>query len=226
MSYNIAIDGPAGAGKSTVAKKVAEKLGFIYVDTGAMYRAFALYVLNKGIDPEDPVKVAEATSEPMITIRHDNGVQCVYLNGENVNDRIRTGEVSDAASKTSAVREVRLKLVALQQELAKTTDVVMDGRDIGTAVLPDADLKIFLTASEKVRAKRRYEELKAKGVKSSLSEIEKEILERDERDMNRKESPLVRAEDAIRLDTSEMTIDEVVSAILAFKEEKELGEGS
>ena len=222
MSFNIAIDGPAGAGKSTIARKVAGQLGFVYVDTGAMYRAMALFMLIRGIDPSDSQAVAEACDDADISIKYVDGVQCVLLNGENVNDRIRTNEVSDAASRTSTVKEVRRKLVKLQQELAESTDVVMDGRDIGTAVLPGADLKVFMTASSRVRAKRRYDELTAKGVSCRLSDIEKEIIERDERDMNREESPLKQAEDAILLDTSDMTIDEVASAILALKSEREV----
>ena len=217
MSYNIAIDGPAGAGKSTIAKQVSKQLGFIYVDTGAMYRAMALYMLKKGIDPEDSEAVARACEDADISIKYIDQVQCVFLNGENVNDQIRTNEVSDAASKTSTVKTVRQKLVKLQQEMAASEDVVMDGRDIGTAVLPGADLKIYMTASSRVRAKRRYDELIEKGVECTLADIEKEIIERDERDMNREESPLKRAEDAVLLDTSDMTIDEVVSAILALK---------
>ena len=217
MSYNIAIDGPAGAGKSTIAKQVSKQLGFIYVDTGAMYRAMALYMLKKGIDPEDSEAVARACEDADISIKYIDQVQCVFLNGENVNDQIRTNEVSDAASKTSTVKAVRQKLVKLQQEMAASEDVVMDGRDIGTAVLPGADLKIYMTASSRVRAKRRYDELIEKGVECTLADIEKEIIERDERDMNREESPLKRAEDAVLLDTSDMTIDEVVSAILALK---------
>ncbi len=222
MPFNIAIDGPAGAGKSTIAKKVAEQLKYIYVDTGAMYRAMALYMLNKGIDPSDSETVAKECDGADISIKYIDGLQCVFLNGENVNDKIRTNEVSDAASKTSTVKEVRRKLVHLQQELAKSTDVVMDGRDIGTAVLPAADLKIYMTASSRVRARRRYDELTAKGVSCRLVDIEKEIIERDERDMNREESPLKQAEDAIFLDTSDMTIEEVASAILALKSEREV----
>lgn len=221
MSFNIAIDGPAGAGKSTIAKKVAAQLKFIYVDTGAMYRAMALYMLNKCIDPSDSDTVAKNCADAEISIEYTDGVQCVFLNGENVNDKIRTPEVSDAASKTSVVKEVRQKLVKLQQELAAKTDVVMDGRDIGTAVLPNADLKIYMTASSRVRAKRRYEELIAKGEECRLGEIEKDIIERDNRDMTREESPLKQAKDAILLDTSDMTIDEVASAILALKSEAE-----
>ncbi len=214
MIKNIAIDGPAGAGKSTIAKIVAKKLGYIYVDTGAMYRAMALYMLRNSVDPDDSNAVAQNAAGADIDIKYENGEQCVFLNGENVNGLIRTEEVSAAASKTSQVREVRQRLVALQQELAKRNNAVMDGRDIGTKVLPDAYLKIFMTADAKVRAKRRYDENVAKGIASNLEEITKDILERDQRDMTRAESPLVKAWDAIELDTSSMSIDEVANRIL------------
>lgn len=213
MSYNIAIDGPAGAGKSTIAKKIAADRGFIYVDTGAMYRAMALFMLDKGIDPGDAEQVAEISADADISIKYENGIQCVYLNGRNVNDKLRTEAVSSAASKTSAVKQVRTKLVALQQKLARNSDVVMDGRDIGSKVLPDADLKIFLTASVDVRAKRRFDENTARGIICDPDEIRKEIAERDERDMTRAESPLIKAQGAVEVDTSDMTIDEVVKTI-------------
>ncbi|MCR5778097.1 MAG: (d)CMP kinase [Lachnospiraceae bacterium] len=213
MSYNIAIDGPAGAGKSTIAKKVAKDKGFIYVDTGAMYRAMALFMLEKKIDLNDEKAIAEMCKSADISIKYEDGVQCVYLNGVNVNDKIRTPEVSAAASKTSVVAEVRQKLVELQQELAARESVVMDGRDICTKVLPNADVKVFLTASVEVRAERRYKELIEKGMECNLEEIKKDIAERDHRDMTRAESPLVQAEDAELVDSSYMTIDEVVEKI-------------
>ncbi|MCR5526853.1 MAG: (d)CMP kinase [Lachnospiraceae bacterium] len=216
MSYNIAIDGPAGAGKSTIAKKVAKEKGFIYVDTGAMYRAMALYMLEKNVDLADTVAIAKMCENADISIKYEDGVQCVYLNGTNVNDKIRTPDVSAAASKTSVVPEVRVKLVQLQQELAAKENVVMDGRDICTKVLPNADVKVFLTASVAVRAKRRYDELCAKGTECDLKEIEKEIAERDHRDMTRTESPLVQAEDATLVDSSAMTIDEVAEKIMSL----------
>ncbi|MCR4908302.1 MAG: (d)CMP kinase [Lachnospiraceae bacterium] len=216
MSYNVAIDGPAGAGKSTIAKRIAKEKGFIYVDTGAMYRAMALHMLRENVSPEDTAAVAEECEGVDITIRYEGGEQHVFLNGEDVNGLIRTEEVSQTASKTSVVRRVRERLVSLQQEMARSQDVVMDGRDIGTKVLPDADLKIFLTASVSVRAGRRFDELKAKGMSVSLSEIEDEIRERDERDMTREESPLVQAPDAVLVDTSDLNIDEVVEKILAM----------
>ena len=216
MGYDIAIDGPAGAGKSTIAKRVAEIKNMIYVDTGAMYRAMALFMLREKVDLKNNERITEKCKDAEITIKYEDGVQCVFLNGENVNSLIRTEEVSKAASKTSAVPEVRKKLVSLQQELGLMQDVVMDGRDIGTKVLPNANLKIYLTASSWVRARRRYDEFLAKGESADLEEIEKEIRERDHRDMTREESPLKQAEDAVLIDTSDMTIDEVVSKIIGL----------
>lgn len=216
MSYNIAIDGPAGAGKSTIAKLVAKKKQFIYVDTGAMYRAMALYFIRNGIRPEETEKISEKCKEADITIRYVDGEQVVLLNGENVNELIRTEEVGNMASASSVNPDVRRKLVELQQRLAKNSDVVMDGRDIGTCVLPDADVKVYLTASSKVRAKRRYEELEAKGEKCDLAQIEKDIIERDARDMNREISPLRQAEDAVLVDSSDMTIEEVADRIMGL----------
>lgn len=217
MPYSIAIDGPAGAGKSTVAKAVAAELGYIYVDTGAMYRAVALDLLRNGVPLDKEAAVAEAVSRTEVSIRYDaSGTQQVYLNGENVSGLIRTEEVGGAASAVSQYVPVREKLVALQQQLAAEESVVMDGRDIGTKVLPYANLKIFLTASVSVRAERRWLELKEKGIQAVLSEIEKDIAERDERDMKRKHSPLVKAEDAVLLDSSDLTADEVIDRILAL----------
>ena len=216
MNHNIPIDGPAGAGKSTIAKKIAEKLRVIYVDTGAMYRAMALFLLRQGIDPGESEKISEKCEEAEITIRYENGEQVVLLNGENVNALIRTEEVSNMASGSSANPQVRKKLVRLQQELAAREDVVMDGRDIGTCVLPDAAVKVYLTASVAVRAGRRYEELTAKGEVCSLSEIERDIEERDRRDMTREISPLRQAEDAVLIDSSDMSIGEVVDAVIGL----------
>lgn len=216
MSYNIAIDGPAGAGKSTIAKLIAKKKQFIYVDTGAMYRAMALYFIRNGIRPEETEKISGKCKEADITIRYVDGEQVVLLNGENVNGLIRTEEVGNMASASSVNPDVRRKLVELQQRLAKNSDVVMDGRDIGTCVLPDADVKVYLTASSRVRAKRRYEELEAKGEKCDLAQIEKDIIERDERDMNREISPLRQAEDAVLVDSSDMTIEEVADRIMGL----------
>lgn len=217
-TYNIAIDGPAGAGKSTIAKLVAAKLGFIYVDTGAMYRAMALYFLNKKIDASDAGAIGKACEDIDISIAYEEGQQKVFLNGEDVTGRIREEKVGNMASVTSAYGCVREKLVALQRQLAARTDVIMDGRDIGTCVLPDAQVKIYLTASVAVRAKRRYQELEKKGETCRLEEIEQDIRARDERDMNREISPLRQAEDAILVDSSDMTIDQVVARIVALCE--------
>ena len=216
MSYSVAIDGPAGAGKSTIAKMVAKKLGFIYVDTGAMYRAMALHLLRKGIPATDSAAISAACEDADITIQYQNGEQVVLLNGENVTGLIRTEEVGNMASSSSTNGDVRKKLVALQQKLAKTAEVIMDGRDIGTVVLPDADVKIYLTAGSDVRAKRRFDELTAKGEICDLQKIEKDIIERDERDMNREISPLKQADDAILVDSSYMTIEEVAEKIISL----------
>lgn len=220
MSYTIAIDGPAGAGKSTIAKRVAKALSFIYVDTGAMYRAMGLYFLRKGISPEDQEGIEKACEDIQVSITYENGEQQVLLNGENVSGEIRREEVGNMASKTSANSRVREKLVALQRELASRENVVMDGRDIGTQVLPNATVKIYLTASSRERAKRRYLELQEKGMGANLEEIESDIIERDHRDMTREISPLCQAEDAVLVDASFMTIDEVTEAVLKAFEEK------
>lgn len=214
--YNIAIDGPAGAGKSTIAKMAAKKLDFIYVDTGAMYRAMALYFLRREIDAKDEKRIAEACEHINVTIAYQEGEQQVLLNGENVNAFIRTEEVSMMTSNTSKYPAVREKLLYLQRELAAANNVIMDGRDIGTCVLPDAELKIYLTASASERAKRRYLEQKERGVESDLAQIERDIIARDEQDMNREIAPLKQAEDAIYLDTSDMTIEEVVTKIVSL----------
>lgn len=213
MSMNIAIDGPAGAGKSTIAKTLAKNLGFIYVDTGAMYRAMAYYFLSHDIGAEDEAAIAEACPKVDVTIAYENGEQQVILNGENVNGVIRTEQVGNMASATSVYPVVREKLVELQRQLAAKSDIIMDGRDIGTCVLPNAQVKIYLTASSATRAKRRYDELTAKGIECDLAEIEKDIIDRDYRDMHRETSPLKQAEDAVLVDSSEMNINEVVEAI-------------
>lgn len=207
---NIAIDGPAGAGKSTIAKRLAKELGYIYVDTGAMYRAMAYYFLKNQILAEDENRIAAACEHVDITIRYQDGEQQVILNGENVNGVIRNEEVGNMASSTSVYPVVRKKLVELQQQLAVKENVIMDGRDIGTVVLPNADVKIYLTASSKVRAKRRYDELTAKGEACDLDQIEQDIIDRDYRDMNRETSPLKQADDAVLLDSSNLDIDGVV----------------
>ncbi len=220
MSFNIAIDGPAGAGKSTIAKRAAKELSFIYVDTGAMYRAIALYLLRQNTDIEDEAQLLAALDAIEVTIGYENGEQQVYLNGENVSGLIRTEEVSAMASCSSANPKVRAKLTDLQRGLAAREDVLMDGRDIGTLILPQAQLKIYLTASVKTRAMRRYLENQEKGIACELSEIEKDIEERDYRDMNRGTAPLRQAEDAVLVDSSEMTIDEVVSRIVSLARER------
>ena len=217
---NIAIDGPAGAGKSTIAKKVAAEKNYIYVDTGAMYRAMALYLFRLGVDPDDAAAISRNCVGADITIEYRDGVQVVLLDGENVNDFLRTPEVSDMASRTSVNGDVRNKLMELQQELARRQNVVMDGRDIGTVVLPNAQVKIFLTASVAVRAKRRFLELMEKTGTANLEEIEAQIRERDHRDMTRPIAPLKQADGAVLVDTSDMTIDEVVDKILSIIDEK------
>lgn len=217
---SIAIDGPAGAGKSTIAKRVAKELSYIYVDTGAMYRAMALYLHRNGIDAEDAQTIAGACGGAKISIEYRDGEQVVLLGGENVNPFLRTQEVSAMASRSSAVPEVRTRLVQLQQELAAAQNVVMDGRDIGTVVLPHAQVKIYLTASVGMRAKRRFLELQEKGESPVLSQIEAEIAERDHRDMTREVSPLKQADDAVLVDTSDMTIEEVSDRILSIVREK------
>lgn len=211
MSYNIAIDGPAGAGKSTIAKKLAKELGYVYVDTGAMYRAMAYYFLQNQVDADNEEAIAMACPNVNVTIAYKDGEQQVLLNGENVNGVIRKEEVGKMASTTSVYPVVRAKLMDLQRQLAETENVIMDGRDIGTVVLPNADVKIFLTASSKVRAKRRYDELTEKGIECDFDEIEKDIIDRDQRDMNRETAPLKQAEDAVLLDSSELDIDGVVN---------------
>ena len=200
MGYNVAIDGPAGAGKSTIAKLVAKEKGYICVDTGAMYRGLAVHFLKKGLSGDDKKAVIDACDDAKVTIGYENGIQQIYLNGENITEQLRTEKVGNMASE-------------LQRSLAREKDVIMDGRDIGTNILPDADVKIYLTASVETRAKRRYEELSAKGEHITLEKIMTDIKERDHRDMTREVAPLKQAEDAILVDSSNMTIDEVVRTI-------------
>ena len=214
MSHNVAIDGPAGAGKSTIAKRIARRLGYIYVDTGAMYRAMAYYLIQNQVDAADQEAIAAACQHADNSICYQDGEQVVLLNGENVNAYLRTEAVGNMASVSSVVPEVRKKLVELQQKLARETDVVMDGRDIGTVVLPDADVKVYLTASVETRAKRRFLELQEKGEPADLVKIAADIEDRDYRDMHRDISPLRQAEDATLVDSSDMTIDQVVERIL------------
>lgn len=220
MGFNIAIDGPAGAGKSTIARRIAKELSFIYVDTGAMYRAMALYLLEKQVDGADAEGVAAACVGADISIEYQDGQQIVLLNGKNVNASLRTEEVGNMASVTSANPAVRGRLLELQRGLAKSNDVVMDGRDIGTTILPDAQVKIFLTASADTRANRRYLELTEKGIPCDITKIRADIIERDARDMNREVSPLCQAPDAVLVDSSELGIEEVVEKILGVYREK------
>ncbi len=220
MSFQIAIDGPAGAGKSTVAKLLAGKLSFLYVDTGAMYRAIAIDLLNHGIAAEDADGIAAACANLTVSLGYEGGVQRVYLNGEDVTGELRREEVGNMASAASTYPVVREKLLNLQREIAAAHDVIMDGRDIGTCILPDAQLKIYLTASVQTRALRRYKELEEKGEPADLTQIEQDIRERDDRDMNREIAPLRVAGDAVTVDSSDMTIEEVVETICRLYEER------
>lgn len=220
MTYAIAIDGPAGAGKSTIAKLLAAKMNYIYVDTGAMYRAMAVYFTQNGVDPYDENAINEAVKGVDVTIEYKDGIQQVILNGDNVTHLLRTEETGKMASLTSKYGAVRTKLVDLQRKLAKTTDVIMDGRDIGTTVLPDAFVKIFLTATSDARAKRRFDELSAKGEKCDYEVIKADIEKRDYEDSHREISPLKQADDAVLVDTSDMNIEQVVEAITAIIEDK------
>lgn len=216
MAYNVAIDGPAGAGKSTIAKIVAKEKQFVYVDTGAMFRALAIYFIRQGIKADEHDKISASLSGADVTIEYIKGEQQVLLNGENVTPFLRTEEVGNMASASSVNGDVRNKMKELQQKLAATTNVVMDGRDIGTVVLPNAQVKVYLTASVEVRAKRRYDELIAKGQEADLEKIKKDIEERDYRDMNREIAPLRQAEDAVLVDSSYLTIEESAQAILSL----------
>ena len=218
---SIAIDGPAGAGKSSIAKALSKRLGYIYIDTGAMYRAVALFFVENNVSNGADSRIESLLDKLEISIKYEDGAQKVILNGEDVTDKLRLEEIGKLASKFSAIGSVREKLVALQRKLAQKENVVMDGRDIGTVVLPNADLKIYLSASSKVRAKRRYLELLEKGhTDLDINEIEDEIIKRDEADMNREISPLKQADDAYYLDSSDMTLEEVVSKILSMVKEE------
>lgn len=216
----IAIDGPAGAGKSTAAKALAKRLGFIYVDTGAMYRSIGLYMNENQVDIQNEQALCEALEKVKLDITYEDGVQQVYLNGKNVTSEIRTEAAGKLASQVSALLPVREKLVQLQQEMANRIDVVMDGRDIGTVVLPDAELKIYFTASSRVRAERRCHELEEKGIPEPIEEIEAKIIARDHQDMNREHSPLRQAEDAVLVDSSDMTIEQVVETVVRLAAER------
>ncbi|MBQ5430738.1 MAG: (d)CMP kinase [Lachnospiraceae bacterium] len=222
MSKNIAIDGPAGAGKSTIARRLAKELGYIYVDTGAMYRAMGLFFTTRGVDPHNKERICAAAKDASVTLSYENGEQHVLLNGEDVTGKIRTEEAGKMASATSGFMPVREHLTNLQKELAARENVVMDGRDIGTCVLPNADLKVYLTASSSVRGERRYKELVEKGMPADLDVIIADIEKRDEADMNREVSPLKQAEDAVLLDSSDLTIDQVVEKMMEMCKEKGL----
>lgn len=217
---NIAIDGPAGAGKSTIAKAVAAKLGIIYLDTGAMYRAVAYAALKKGIDVKDPEGVAQLLENLEMDIRYENGAQNVYVNGENATPYLRTPEMSKAASDISALPVVRYKMVELQREFAAKYDVVLDGRDIGTFVLPDANCKFYMTASPEERAKRRFEELTAKGETCDYNAVLQDIVKRDYNDSHREVAPLKQADDAYYLDTTELSIAEVTERVEKIVKER------
>ena len=213
---NIAIDGPVGAGKSTVARECAKKLGIIYVDTGAMYRACALFCIRNGveIDPGNEENIAKLLNENMkLEITLVDGVQHVIVNGDDVSEAIRENSISMAASAVSALPSVRAYLLGMQRELASKNSVIMDGRDIGTVVLPNADIKIFITARPEVRAKRRYDELKAKGAEITFDEVLAEVNKRDYNDTHRREAPLKQAEDAILFDTSELDFEQTVKGV-------------
>lgn len=219
--FKVAIDGPSGAGKSTIAKRAAQTLGFVYIDTGAMYRTVALACLNEKVNiKENPEKAIGVVNNISIDIDYINGEQRIFLNGADVSHKIRTPEVSMGASDVSAIGAVREKLVSLQRELAGTKNVIMDGRDIGTHVLPDANVKIFLTASAEVRAQRRFKELLEKGTKVSYDDVLSDIIKRDRQDETREVSPLKKAEDAVFADTSELTLDESIELVLDLINEK------
>ncbi len=212
---NIAIDGPAGSGKSTIAKLLSEKMGYIYLDTGAMYRAAALYFIRKNIKPCEKDKIISELKNININIEYHLDKQLVFLNGEDVTEKIRTPEVSSMASNIAVIPDVRIMLVDIQRNIANNNNVIMDGRDIGTYVLPHADKKFYLTATVEERAVRRYKELKEKGCNVNLTELKKEIKKRDENDMNREFAPLKKASDAILIDTTNKSIEQVVAKILA-----------
>ncbi len=223
MSFNIAIDGPAGAGKSTIARAAARSLGFLYVDTGAMYRAIALHLLRNHVEVEQTDKIEELLADMTIRIAYSGGEQQIILNGENVTSQLRKEEVGNMASRSAANPKVREKLLQLQRDIARDNDVIMDGRDIGTFVLPNADVKVYLTASVEERANRRYLELKEKGLDADMAKIEEDIRTRDFQDMNRTIAPLKQAEDAVVIDSSRMSIPEVMDRIVdAFQESLKL----
>lgn len=218
MAHSIAIDGPAGAGKSTIAKKAAAKLGFTYVDTGAMFRAMAVYFIDNGIAPDDVQAIAKACDGITIEIEYIDGQQQIILNGENITGRLRNEETGNMASSIAVYPAVRNKLLELQRKIAFSKDVIMDGRDIGTCVLPDATCKIYLTASVATRAARRYRELVEKNIPADMEAIAKDIEDRDYRDTHRETAPLKQADDAVLIDSSDMDIEQVTDAIIAVYE--------
>ncbi len=220
---HVAIDGPAGAGKSTIARKAAAALGFVYVDTGALYRTLGLGMLRRGIEPTDAQAVCALLGEVRVALRYIDGAQHVFLDGEDVSDAIRTPEASMAASNVSAIPAVREHLFSLQQDIAAQNNVIMDGRDIGTVVLPQAEVKIFLTASPEARAQRRFKELEEKGMPAPYDEVLADIVQRDHNDTHRAVAPLRRAEDAVLLDTSDLTLDESYQAVIQIIKEKTNG---
>ena len=216
----IAIDGPSGAGKSTVAKALAARMGIVYVDTGALYRTVGYAAVREGISPKDAVAVEALLPSLSVDVRYENGVQCVYLNGENLGERIRRPEISMAASDVSAIPCVRAFLLETQRDIARRNSVVMDGRDIGTVILPDADVKIFMVASDEARALRRTRELQEKGMTVNYEDVLREMRERDAQDSGRAIAPAVPAPDAIHLDNSDMTVEQSVEAVLAIIEQR------
>ena len=220
MGINVALDGPSGAGKSTIAKMVAKKLQYVYVDTGALYRSIAYYVLSKGVDPKDAEQVTALLGEIDVKLAYADDAQKVMLNGEDVSDKIRTPEVSMGASAVSAIPQVREFLFALQQNIAKENNIIMDGRDIGTVVLPNADVKIFLTATAEERANRRFKELSEKGDTSTYDEVLKDIIQRDYNDTHRDIAPLKKADDAVEVDSTELTLEQSADEIYRIIVEK------
>lgn len=216
----IAIDGPSGSGKSSVAKALSARLGIVYVDTGALYRSIGYYVRTKNMDPKDPVQVSSLLPEIDLDVKYEDGVQCVYLNGENLGDRIRQPEISMYASAVSAIPAVREFLLESQRSIARKNNVVMDGRDIGTVILPDADVKIFMTASNEARARRRYDELTAKGVEVKYEDVLREMIERDNNDRNRAVAPAVPAKDAVLFDNSDCSLEESIDRVIEIITEK------
>ena len=220
MMYQIAIDGPSGAGKSSLAKAAAARLGIVYVDTGALYRTIGYYAVQQGIDPKDADGVTALLPEIQIELKFENETQYVYLNGENLGDKIRRPEISMAASGVSAIPAVRDFLLETQKSIARTHSVIMDGRDIGTVILPDADVKIFLFASDEARALRRTKELEAKGMPANYEDVLREMRERDAQDRNRDVAPAIPAPDAIRFDNSGMTVEESIEKLLEIVRER------